>query len=80
MDLELVRGVLGWCTLVNAGVLGAWFLVFATARDALHRLHGRWFRISPGEFDRVHYMLMGRFKLATVMFFLVPYLVLWSLG
>lgn len=80
MDIEFARSVLGWCSLVHVGLLTVWFLVFSTAHDSMHRFHGKWFMLSAEEFDRTHYMLMGMYKLVTVLFFLVPYLVLRGLG
>ena len=80
MEIELVRNVLGWCALINIGLLATWILVFMTAHDTIHRIHGKWFNIPAEEFDRVHYLLMGMYKLATLLFFLVPYFVLRCLG
>lgn len=80
MDIEFVLRVLGWCSLINTGLLLSWFLVFMTAHDSMHRFHGKWFALSAKEFDRVHYMLMGIYKLAIILFFLIPYLVLRGLS
>lgn len=54
MTLELIRNVLGWCALINYGILLLWFLIFSLAHDWLHGLHGRWFTLSGENFDAIH--------------------------
>ncbi len=79
MDAELTRTVLGWCALVNIGLLLAWFLIFTLAHDAVYKLHSRWFSLSQEAFDRSHYVMMGVYKLIIVAFYVIPYLVMLAL-
>ena len=67
---------LGWCALLNYGVLSIWFLIFVVARDRLYRLHSVWFRLSESQFDAIHYGAMSFYKLTVIIFTLVPHLVL----
>ena len=76
MEAQEIRKVLGWCSAINLGVLMLWFLVFVFARDFVFRIHTRWFKIAEERFDEIHYTLMGHYKLAVILFILVPYLVL----
>ena len=76
MDVELTRTVLGWCAVVNIGLLLVWFLVFVTAHEAVYNVHRIWFSMSKEAFDRAHYILMGVYKLFTLSFFVVPYLIM----
>lgn len=76
MDIELLQRVLGWSALIHLSVLLWWFAWFALARETLHRLHGRWFRLSATQFDAIHYGGMGLYKLAILLFNVVPYLAL----
>lgn len=80
MILDTLRETLLWCAALNYGVLLGWFLLFTVAHDWLHRLHGRWFRLSPEQFDVVHYSGMALYKIAVVIFNLVPYLALRLVG
>ena len=47
MTLELVTAMLGWCTLINIGLLMWWFLFAVMAHDWTFRVHTKWFNISP---------------------------------
>lgn len=68
---DLFRFLL-WCLLVNYGVLIIWFLMFIFARSWIRKLHGRWFNLSEGAFDAVHYGGMGLYKIGTLLFNLAP--------
>jgi hypothetical protein len=79
-SVEMVRTWLGGCALVNFAILLVWWLCFIAGRDAIHRLHGRWFRLSDERFDAVHCAGMAFYKLAILLFNLVPWLVLSWMG
>lgn len=76
MTAETIRDVLGWCALINIGILLVWFLGIVLAHDSLYRLHSRWFKLSPETFDAVHYSAMAFYKLGFFLLNLVPYLAL----
>ena len=76
MTLSLVRELLLWCTVLNYGVLLAWFIAFSLAHDWMRRLHGRWFRLSDERFDAIHYAGMTIYKIGILLFNLIPYVAL----
>ena len=76
MSIDAARIFLLWCTLINYGILLVWFLMFVWARDVLHRMHGRWFRLSDEQFDTIHYAGMSIYKIGLLLFNLVPFLAL----
>jgi hypothetical protein len=80
MTLETVRAVLAWCTVINLILFIWWFLFFALAHDWMYRLHGRWFKMSVEKFDTLHYAGMALFKMAILLFNLVPYLAMRIVG
>ena len=76
MTIELLREFLGWCTLINFGLLIWWWSFFSFAHDLTYKLHTKWFKIPIDRFDTIHYSGMAIFKMGIFMFNLVPYLVL----
>lgn len=76
MSIEILRDVLGWCAVINYGVLLLWFLFFLFAHDWMHRFHGRWFRLPVEQFDTIHYAAMAIYKIGIILFNLVPYVAL----
>ncbi len=80
MTLELIRDALGWCTLINFGLLLWWFFFFTFAHDWTYRMHSRWYKLTPDRFDTLHYAGITVFKIAILFFNLVPYLSLRIVG
>ncbi len=80
MTIELVRSMLGWCTLLNVGLLMWWFLFFWLAHDWVYRFHSRIFKLPVETFDAIHYAGMAFFKIGIFLLNLVPYLALLIIG
>jgi len=76
VEVETIRSVLGWCALLNLGVLLFWFLFLTVAHDWTYRMHRKWFVLSEVQFDAIHYTGMGLYKLALFFFNIVPYIAL----
>jgi len=76
MTIEAIRTFLLWCTVIDYGILLVWFLVFVFAHDWIHPLHRRWFRLSSEQFDALHYVGMGIFKIGIILLNLVPFIAL----
>lgn len=76
MSIDGVREVLLWCAAINYGLVLFWFLLFAGAHDWMQRLHGRWFQLSIERFDTVQYTGMAIYKIAILLFNVVPYVAL----
>ena len=76
MTAETILAALGWCSLINLGLLVWWFLFFSLAHDWTYRFHHKWFSLSPERFDVIHYSGMALYKIGIILFNLVPYLAL----
>ncbi len=76
ITLEVIRSVLGWCMVMNFGVLLVWFLFFVLVKGWVYRMHTQWFKVSEERFNVIHYQAIAYFKLAIIFFNVVPYLAL----
>lgn len=76
VTIETLRTVLGWCAIMNIAIVTYWFVVISFAGDWVYRLHRRWFDMPRERFSEIHYTGMMRYKLASFMFTIVPYLAL----
>jgi hypothetical protein len=72
MNIEVVRGILLWCTAINYAVLTIWFLAYVLAHASLCRLWGRWFRLTQEQFDALNFGGMAVYKVGVLLFNLVP--------
>ncbi|MBI1325427.1 hypothetical protein GC170_19860 [bacterium] len=80
MSLEELRRFLLYCTIIDYALLGWWFIVFVKFRHELYEFHRRWFDIPHDMFDRIHYNLMGLFKIGIFLFNLCPLIALYLMG
>ncbi|MBU4304076.1 MAG: hypothetical protein KJ893_00395 [Candidatus Omnitrophica bacterium] len=76
MTISIMRDVLGWCSVINIGLLLWWFLFFTFAHDWIYRMHGKWFKIPVEKFDSIHYAGMAFFKICIFLFNIAPYIAL----
>jgi hypothetical protein len=76
MEFAVLKHVLLISTLINYAIVTVWFLVFIYAHEALYRLHTRWFRLSPPDFDKIHYSAMAMYKVGVLLLNLVPLIAL----
>lgn len=76
MDHHLMSDFLLCCTILNYLVLLVWFSAFSLAHEWMFRLHGRWFRLAPAQFDALHYGAMAAYKVGILLLNLVPLIAL----
>ena len=76
MDLTLLRNLLLWCTVINYALLISWFLIAYLAHDWMCRICGRLFRVSPAQVEHLNFVGISVYKLAVILFNLVPLLAL----
>ena len=77
MTINEIKNLLLWCTAINYAVLFIWFGVFVFAHGWMHRMHGRWFKLSVETFDTIHYAGLAVYKIGILLFNLVPLIALY---
>ncbi len=80
MTVAMIRELLGWCCVINIGLLLWWFLIILFAHNWIYRIHGKWFKMSKETFDAIHYAGIAFFKIAIFVFNIVPYIALRIIG
>lgn len=76
MDLNLVAKFLAWCTVFNFGILIFWAFLIIFARDLMYSTHKRWYRFNEETMDKIHYKGILYYKMMTLFFNLIPYLII----
>jgi len=76
MNIETAENALLWCGAINYGVLILWFVLFLFPHDWIYRLSSRAFRVSQEQFETINLTAMALFKIAILLFNLVPYVAL----
>jgi hypothetical protein len=76
MNIEVVRGALLWCAIMNFGLLAVWSLLFVLPHEWFYRLWSRWFLLSTEQFDTVNFAGIVFYKVGILLFNLIPYIAL----
>jgi hypothetical protein len=76
MSIEVVRGVLLWCAIMNFALLAVWSLLFVMPHEWVYRLWSRWFHLSIEQFDAVNFAGIVLYKVGILLFNLIPYIAL----
>jgi hypothetical protein len=74
MKIEMLTNVFFWCTVIDYGVLLLWCLMFKLGHDLHYRLTSWWFPVTVSRYDELNFTGIVFFKLAIVLFNLVPFI------
>ena len=81
MDIRKLTRFLLWCTIINGALLIVSFAVFTIGgTDFVYRTHGIWFSLPQETFNAIIYLFLGTYKIAILVFNLVPYVALRIVG
>ena len=80
MTTDIICEVLGWCTVINIGILLFWWLCLVLAHDWVYGIHRKWFKLSIEKFDEIHYISIAFFKICIFTFNIAPYFALRIIG
>lgn len=76
MDLQELQTFLGWCTVLHFYVLAFWWLMLTMGKEWVLGMHQKMSGMNRSELMKLHFTLMGSYKIAIYLFCLVPYLAL----
>ena len=80
MDIQTLTAFFMWCTIINGILLTSWTMVCMLAPNLVYRTQSRWFPIPRETFNVVIYAFLGVFKIAFLVFNLVPWFALLIIG
>lgn len=76
MDIELIREFLGWCTVLNCGIFALSLMAFVLLKDRGIAIHSAMFNLEEASVRNAWYLYLGYYKLALIVFNIVPYFAL----
>ncbi len=74
MTFEIIREVLGWCSVINIVFLTFWTLLMMLAKDFVCGIHGGLFNLPDERVAEILYTLLLFFKICIILFNSVPYI------
>ena len=76
MSTAALTEFLGWCSVLNLGLLALTALAIVVASAPIQRLHAAMFSVPEAELPRMYFGYIAQYKIAIFVFNLVPYLAL----
>jgi hypothetical protein len=76
MTLETLAAFLGWCTLINMGMLIFASLAMVSMRETMMKMHGSMFGLDDTDLARAYFQYLAQYKILVFVFNLMPYLAL----
>jgi len=73
-SVQTIREVMAWSTALNVGILLFSTIVLSVAGAPIKRLHARLFDMSESDLSRAYFQYLAQYKIAVLVFNLVPYL------
>ena len=80
MTIESVREFLGWCTVINFGLMMFSFLLLQSMRDKVSQFHAKLTGLDQTFVQQSYFQFFAHYKIAIIVFNLVPYIALRLIG
>jgi hypothetical protein len=74
ISIDIVREFLGWCTVINIGILLVATTFLVLARAPISKIHIKLFELSQADLSLSYFQFLGQYKLAIYVLNLVPYI------
>lgn len=79
-DLSVITAFLGWCTIINLGILAYSSIMTIVFNASVKKVHTKMLKVSPEKLDEMYLSFLGNYKLGIFIFNLVPYCALKIMG
>lgn len=75
-SVQTVSAVLGWCTVLNMGMLMFASVLLIVLGRPIKRIHARMFDLPDEDLSRAYFQYLAQYKIAIFVFNLAPYVAL----
>lgn len=75
-SIETLTEFFGWCSAINIGLLILASLVLVLIRGPILKIHAKMFGLGEQDLSRAYFQYLAQYKIAILIFNLVPYITL----
>lgn len=75
-EINTLTAFLGWCSILNIGVLMFSTLTLMLMKESIINLHSKLFGINQSHLPEMYFQYLANYKIAIIVFNLVPYITL----
>jgi hypothetical protein len=76
ITIDVMREFFGWSTVISMGLLVFTMILLFIIKEMAWRMHSKMFDIEESDIRLAYYRYLGHFKIAIIIFNMVPYIVL----
>lgn len=76
MDMNALTLFLGWCSVINIGVLLVSTIALVATRGPVSVIHSKLFGVNQSDLAPLYMQYLGNYKIATIILNIVPYIAL----
>ena len=80
MTIETLRAFLGWCSVINIGLLMFSSIFVVALRGTASRIHGKMFNLDEKYLSQAYFQYLAQYKIAIIVLNIVPYFALRIIG
>ena len=80
MEAEKLTAFFKWCSIINGIILVLAIIGIVLGPEVGHALQSQMFQVAPGTLSAALYLFLGMFKIAWLVFNVVPYVALRIVG
>lgn len=74
--IDTVTAFLGWCSIFNIAIFVTASLLLIASKDTVSGIHGKLFDLPKEQIKLVYFQYLGNYKIAILIFNLIPYFAL----
>ena len=75
-SIETLTAFLGWCSVINIGLLTLASIFLVLIHGPISKIHAKMFGLSEEDISRAYFQYLAQYKIAILVFNLVPYIAL----
>ena len=76
MDIHEITTFIGWCSVINVGILATTVVALVFMRNFASTIHEKMFGIDKAELPKMYFRYIANYKIAILILNIVPYLAL----
>ena len=80
MTVHILREVLGWCAVINMGLLLFSAIFVVLLRGPISRIHAKMFNLDESDLSLAYFQYLAQYKIAIIVFNIIPYFALRIVG
>ncbi len=71
--IEAIREFVGWCAIINIGLMMFSVIILIAFNGAISRIHAKMFHLDEKYPSCAYFQYLGQYKIAIIVFNIVPY-------